>query len=151
MSQLSSTRRGWYRRHPIKIGCLVFVLVAAIALGACIRRDSQRGWTKARLEDLIVAEVPGACDRTHVEAWFDKHGIEHLYFADTTGDQAGKNTMPMLAGLRDEDLSGMVRGRIDGPEANVGFGESGRISVYFFFDKQGKMVGHLVYVFVYSL
>jgi hypothetical protein len=103
------------------------------------------------LEQLIEAEVPPGCDRQQAEAWFNKHGIMHSYFKDTIGDRSGQKTMPMLAGLSDKDLSGMVRGWIEGPEANVGFGESGRINIYFFFDKQERCVGHLVHPFVYSL
>ncbi len=114
-------------------------------------RDSKRGWTVTKLEALIGAEIQPGCNRQQAEAWFDKHSIQHSYFSDTTGDRSGNSTMPMLAGLRDQDLSGMVRGSITGPEANVGFWENGTIRVYFFFDKQGTCVGHLVFPLVYSL
>ena len=105
----------------------------------------------SKVKALIEVEVLLSCDRSQVEDWFDRHRIKHSYFVDTTGDRTGSRTMPMEAGLRDEDLSGMGRGWIVGPEANVGFGNSGRIQIYFFFDKQGCCVGHLVFPFVYSL
>lgn len=137
--------------RTLVLGCLTILVLVVVATGVWVWRDSQRGWTVARLEQLIAAEVPAGCDRLQAEAWFDRHGIEHSYFVDTTGDRSGNSTMPRLAGLRDEDLSGMVRGWIEGPEANVGFGSSGRITIYFFFDKKGHCAGHLIDPFVYSL
>ncbi|HEY7309315.1 MAG TPA: hypothetical protein VH643_08170 [Gemmataceae bacterium] len=43
----------------------------------------------------------------------------------------------------------MVRGTIDKPEANVDLIFPGEISIYFFFDKQGRLAGHLVDPFVF--
>jgi hypothetical protein len=137
--------------RAVRVGCVSALLLAVVVLGACIWRESRRGWTVANLERLVQAEVPLGCDRRHAEVWFDKHNIEHSFFADTTGDRSGMDTMPLLAGMHDDNLSGMVRGWIEGPEANVGFGQSGRITVYFFFDMQGRCAGHLVFPFVYSL
>src|SRR5262245_6672350 len=119
-------------RPMFRWGCLcslcLIILVGVVLVWVWI--ESQRGWSVSRLESLIAVEVPATADRATVEKWFDAKGISHSYYADTTGDRAGPNTMPMLAGLRDEDLSGMVRGWIDGPQANVGFFNSGRITVY---------------------
>jgi hypothetical protein len=56
--------------------------------------------------------------------------------------------MPTLAVLRDDDLSGMVRGVVTRPRAVAGFEESGRLSICLFFDKQGVCVGHLIHWFV---
>jgi hypothetical protein len=147
MSHADSAKRS----RSTAVGCLTLVLVAVAAAGTWVWRGSLRGWTVAKLEALIEAEVPRGCDRQHVEAWFKRHRIQHLYFAHTTGDRRGPYTMPMLAGLRDRDLSGMIRGTISWPEANMGFGRNGDIMVYFFFDTQGRCVGHLVHPFVVSL
>jgi len=132
------------------VGCLSLLLLVAVALAVWVWQDSKRGWTVTKLESLLAVEIQVGCDRQHVEAWLDKHEIQHSYWADTTGDRSGHSTMPMLAGLRDEDLSGMVRGWIKGSEANLGFLENGEIRVYFFFDKQGACVGHWVVPFVFS-
>jgi hypothetical protein len=86
------------------------VALTVLALASWVWIDSRRGWSVARLEALIAAEVPFDADRQAVEKWFDRHGIAHSYIVDTTGDRASQSTMPMLAGLRDEDLGGMVRG-----------------------------------------
>jgi hypothetical protein len=132
-------------------GCLCLIVLAVVAITTWALIDSRRGWSVARLEASIAAEVPSGADRWTIEKWFDGHRISHDFLVDTTGDRSGHSTMPMLAGLRDGDLGGMVRGLIWGSEANVGFLESGRIALYFFFDKEGRLVGHLVDPFIYSL
>ena len=142
-----------YRLVLPLVACFLFVLhVTYLAfLWYWPSDDAQIGRSVVNLEQLIQAEVPPDCDLKQALAWFDRHGIQREYFADTTGDRVGRRTMPMIAGLRDEDLSGMARGWIDGLDANLGFGRSVRITVYFFFDHQGRRVGHLVHPFVYSL
>ena len=149
MSQENPMKRGF----GLLLTALGFsALLAASLMGLWMMwDDSQVGRSVAALEQLIQAEVPPDCDPQQAGAWFERHGIDHDFFPDTTGDRAGSRTMPMLAGLRDEDLGGMARGCIDGLDAHLGFGRSGRITVYFFFDKQGRRAGHLVHPFVYSL
>lgn len=145
-------RQGGFR-GPL-VGCAI-LLALLIGIGGWLwwvgEREAQRGWTKEMLENRIQQEIGPGSDRGQVERWFEKHRIEHWYAADTTQDRAGSQTMPEIAGLRDAELSGMVRGWIDGPDANVGGGSNGRITIYFFLDKQGRVVGHLVHPFVYSL
>jgi hypothetical protein len=150
MSQAHSDKRGC---RPPLTGCLALVVLAVLAVTAWVWWDSQRGWTVAKLERLIAAEVPPHGDRQQVEAWFNRHGIEHWYIPDKSKPWPGPGSSITLrlAGLRDEDVSALVAGKIEGPEANVGFLQSGRIWVYFFLDKQGRVVGHLVRPFVYSL
>jgi hypothetical protein len=125
-------------------------LLVVGAVGSLVWWD-QRGWTVARLERRIKAEVPPGCGRAEVEAWLDRQGIRRSYWEDTTGTRyQDGTTMPILAGLDPKDLSGMVRGDIAPSEgANVNWLFPGRISIYFFFDKQGRRVGHLVHPFVY--
>lgn len=131
--------------------CAGHILIfPALACGAWFWRECQRGWTEARLERSIAAEIELGCGRKQVETWFNTHGIRYQYFSDTTGDRVGASTMPMLAGLNDSSLGGMLRRWIDGPEANVGFFELGYIQIFFFFDHAGTCVGHLVRPFIYS-
>jgi hypothetical protein len=103
-----------------------------------------------KLERLIQEEVPPGCGRATSEMWFDRHAIRYSWIVDTTGDRYGNRTMPELVGLRCDDLGGMLRGEIYGPEANVDWLYTGRIHVYFFFDKQDRLVGHLVDPFVFA-
>ena len=129
----------------MRVGLLLFIAVAA---GGC----GGSGTAAAnRLDKAIRTEVPAVATRQQAEAWLDARGVDHIYLTDTTGDRSGSQTMPMLAGLQDEDLGGMVRGMITCPNTAAGVKESGRLSIYFFFDKQGGCVGHLVHWFEYSL
>lgn len=112
---------------------------------------------KQRFDDAIRREVPPAATRSQVEAWFDQHGIDHAYFEDVRGDRRGvpgkpgSVSMAEFASLREEDLSGMVRGTIHCPDERARIGDSGSFSIYFFFDKQQTCVGHLVDWLRYSL
>ena len=132
------------RRWPLFI-----FLAVLIAGGAALWRYSQRGWTVSKLEKLIRAELSPGCDRRQLESWFDRHGISCSYSTDMTADFLGGRTAPGSAGLRAEDLSGMVRGTIEGPDANVGLLTAGRITVYLFLDRQGRWVGHWIKPFAY--
>ena len=112
---------------------------------------SQRGWTVAKVERSIHTEVAPDCDRRTVEAWFDRHGIRHYWFENASEGVQVLRTRTQSVGFRNEDVSGMLRGDIEGPEVNVDLVFPGRIFIYFFFDKQGRRIGHVVDPFVYNL
>lgn len=133
-----------HRRRTLRTGCLAVLLFALLGSGGGLWWYSEHSWTAAKLERLIAVEIPAGCDRATAEAWFDRHGIQYGWSEDTTGDGRGNQTMPEWAGLESSDLSGMLRGHINGPAANVDWIVPGRIIIYFFFDKQGRCVGHLV-------
>jgi hypothetical protein len=127
-------------RFPIPcVGCLSIVLLVPIVGVTWALVDSQRGWTEARLEKAIQAELPAGCDREQVEKWFDMHGIGHAYVKHKSDVHA------------DDSKIRQITGWIEGREANVGFGESGRITIDFFFDDEGRCIGHRIDPFVYSL
>ncbi len=128
---------------------LVFALFASI--GSWYWRASQRGWTVSKLERLIQAEVPLGCNRPFVETWLDRQGITHSYFPGPSRDRRGKQTMPEIAGLDPSKVNETVRGEIGVSEANVSVVFSGTISIYFFFDAKGRLIGSLVDPFVYEL
>jgi hypothetical protein len=110
---------------------------------------THHGWTVAKVERLIEAEVPRRCSRATAAAWFRRHKIDYTRFEGFPGDMRGHQTMAELAGLRSDEIGETLRGEID--EANLDLICHGTISVYFFFDKQGRLAGHLVHPFVYSL
>lgn len=129
---------------------LAIVSVLALVLGGVwAGRSPRRGWTVDKVQRLIRAEVPPGCDRGAAESWFDRHGIRHFWFDDVTGDRRGGRTMPDMAGLRSDQLLGMLRGDIEGADADVDWLFPGRIGVYFFFDRQGRRVGEVVDPLVY--
>src|SRR5258708_6541869 len=90
------------QRRRSLIGVCLALMVVWILLA--IWWDSQRGWTVSRLERLVRAEVASDFKRADVEEWFDRHHIQHSYYSKTTGELYGQSTMPMLAGLRGEDI-----------------------------------------------
>src|SRR5207249_2843833 len=98
------------------VGCAVFFLLLLGGYAGLLWWNSQRGLTVAKVERWIKEEVPPGCDRQFVEAWFDRHGISHDWTDDTEGAKRDHKTLPQLAGLRSEELSGMVYGKISGPE-----------------------------------
>lgn len=128
----------------------VLSLLVLIAGGSAYWYISQRGWTVSKLERLIRTELTPGCDRQQLESWCDRHGIPRAYFTDTMADFLGGRTAPGSAGLRAEDLSGMVRGVIEGPQANVSLFLNGRITVYLFLDRQGRWKGHWIEPFAYT-
>jgi hypothetical protein len=106
----------------------------------------QRGWTVGKIDRLVQAEVPLGSTRQEAEEWLDSHGFPHEYFADVTLDRVDEQTAPRAAGLSERDLGGLVRGMVF--DANVDLVFEGYINVYFFFDHEGRLAGHLVRHFV---
>ncbi len=141
MSEGNAKRR-WY--GLVLCGLFVLLLVGC----GWLWWVSHRGWTVANVEQLINAELSPRSDRATAEAWFTRHDIQFDWFEDTTGDRRGDKTMPELVGLKNDELGGMLRGKINHPEANLSLLFPGTISIYFFFDKNGRQVGRLVDPFV---
>jgi hypothetical protein len=98
----------------------------------------------AKWEGLVKTELASGSDRKKAEAWFAKHGIKPEYRTDTAGDGVGGKSVSSLAGLRDSDLSGMLRCQIGCRELHWADEIGGWITIYLFFDKQGRFVGHYV-------
>jgi hypothetical protein len=132
-------------------GCATFLLVAVGGCMGWVWWASQRGLTVAKLERSIRAEVPPRCDRQVIDAWFDRHRFPHSWSEDTRVGGRGNQTMAELAGLRDEELSGVCYAVVEGPEVNVDLVFSGRIGIYFFFDERGRYAGHYIDAFAYEL
>jgi hypothetical protein len=124
----------------------IIALTALIASGiAYISGESQKGWTVAKIDRLINAQIPLGCDQQQIESWLDKLGIRHNYTTETWEYMTANGyTMPTLAGLNPATLDGMIVGRIEGKDANVSLFFSGRISLFFFFDHKGAYVGHYI-------
>jgi hypothetical protein len=114
------------------LGCLLLVLLACGTGAGWLWWTTQRGWTVAKVKQLIRQELPPGCGREQVEAWFDRHGIEYGYCEEVAGNK---------------ELSGTLEGEIE--DANVDLIFSGEISVCFFFDKNGRMVSHRIRRFVF--
>jgi len=131
------------KRWLIVCGLAVF-LVASAATGYWIA--FLRGWTVGQVERLVRTEIPPGSARLEVEAWLKNHNIKYAYLDDVTRNRLDGQSVPQRAGLAERDLSGMVEGYI--ANANVDAIYQGSILVYFFFDREGRLVGHLIYPLV---
>jgi hypothetical protein len=131
-------RRRWLIAAAVLL--FIFASVAMLYWFAFLR-----GWTVAKIEHLVGAEIPVGSPRPEVEASLKKLGIKHSYFHDVTKGNIASihgQTLPQRAGLAERDLSGMVEWVID--DANVDLFHPSYIYVYFFFDREERLVGHLV-------
>jgi hypothetical protein len=148
------TRKGQAMAALLCIGRVTragFVFVAVMSASACGSRASSGDEVARRLDQAIRAEVPVGAPRSQAEAWLIGRGILHEYLAGAPGDRSGQKSMPELAGLRDEDVAGTLRAMIACPDSKLGVSDSGQLKVYFFLDRQGASIGHLVHWFEYSL
>jgi hypothetical protein len=135
-----------FPRRRIWIACGILALIVLGSASGLYWTIFLRGWTVGKIERLVQAEVPLAITRQEAEAWLDSHGFAHEYFADVTLDRVEGQTPARAAGLSDRDLGGLVRGMVF--DANVDLVSKGYINVYLFFDRDGRLVGHLVRPFV---
>jgi hypothetical protein len=122
-----------------------------LMVGGCGLRlwlDPDRRWTEDRLERAIAKDLPPGSDRPTVEAWLDRRRLPHTWSDSVTTHWRGMRTMPELAGLRNSDLSGMLVGELQSDQAKVDLFFAGELRVFFFFDKQGRCVGHYLDPFV---
>jgi hypothetical protein len=140
--------------HGLAFFLLVVCLLTPVV--AWFVYDNNHDWTVAKLQRLIQSEIPPNSDRVQAEMWFERLGI-HYFISDGSkgGGMVGKKTLIELAGLNADDISGIVIGQLKAdrgsPRANLGWGRNGGITIYFFLDRQGRLAGHLVHPFVYSL
>ena len=135
-------------RSRIRIGCLALGLVLLMGGAAWLAWSTFHGWTSTKVERLIQAEVPTSSDREQVAAWFERHDIPHGYFEGTAGTSSFNTEIALRLGLRLDDVSGVEQGNICG--ANEHFRYPSDIFIYFVFDSQGHLAGHLVDAMVYG-
>lgn len=135
------------KRRPFS-AILIKVAVVAGILGVVLWWYLERGWSVRKVESLIGSQLPKGCGRDHAEKWFRGHAIQFEWMDGEPGDMVGPTqiqsarTMSQLAGLGNVKIQGTLRGNI--PNANVDLLFNGSIWVYFFFDADGRCVGHLV-------
>src|SRR5262245_38385129 len=153
---------GSTRRFPPWVGSLLLVAGCLAPVVGWLIYENNRAWTVGKIEHLIRTELRPNCSREDVEAWFEKHGLKHGFSTDPNGaGMMGDKTPLMLAGLGDKEISGtacaLMYRKVFGedednywPMSNVVW-LNVSITIRFFIDKQGRVIGHLVYPYVYSL
>jgi hypothetical protein len=134
-------------RSRTRIVCLSVGLLLLIGGASWLAWSLFHGWTSAKAERRIQAELPACCDRGQVQAWFERHGILHEYFEGTTGTSSFNVELALRLGLKLEDVSGVEQGVC---EANEHFLYPSALYIYFVFDAQGRLAGHIVDAMVYG-
>jgi hypothetical protein len=141
------TRPGHKR---LRTGCFVLAAFACVGIVTWLGWTLFHGCTSAEVERLIQHEVPPGCNQDKVRAWFNDRGILHRYFEGTAGTSSFNIDLGQRIGLRPEDVGGVEQGFIPESEANEHFLFPSDISIYFVFDKQGRLAGHLVDSMIYG-
>ncbi|HBI46662.1 MAG TPA: hypothetical protein DDY78_27980 [Planctomycetales bacterium] len=144
----SQTKRpiGWLR-----LGCYFIVLVAVLLTVGVVWFHWDSRPTVRAIENIVTKEGPAVgSTKADVEAWLDARQIlnHRRGLNDAGGYPAGLPPTQLcdLSGL--EDAEGVV-GKIPYEGGLLEF--NGEIWIYFFFDKAGQMMKHVVHKWEYFL
>ena len=125
-----------------------WVWIYFVILAACVGYvwyQYEKGWTPHKVERALKQGIPFGSTRNQVEDWLAKMAWNQTgNFAVMTGDVDAQ-----LAGLDLKELSGAIGAAV--PDSNVDLIWPGYIAVYFYFDRNGRLVKYLVKPFVFSL
>jgi hypothetical protein len=133
---------------------LIVVPIAGALLGivgSWLYRESNRGWSAARLERSIQAESPPIATEQQAAKWFEANKIDYQVVGADGGYQIGNQYMTQIAGYSSAQVDHVVRGGLRDAEANLGLFSNGWIHIFFFIDSNGNCLGHYIYEFVYAL
>jgi hypothetical protein len=137
-------------RSRIAFRIVVFALLGVLLLLCWVGWRQLRtrvNWTVQDIEQMVRTEVQADATRQEVEEWFARHGLKAQYLDGNETDSLGGKTVLEMAGLSKDEVASFARG--DLPEAEVDLLRERHIFVYFFFDRGGKVIGHLVEPFDY--
>jgi hypothetical protein len=140
-------------RHPRKwswkkrlawIGAAAVALVVVTVFG-WLESYGMYGLTGERAEQMVSAALPDGSTRDQVETWLDAHGIQHgrcgrFYTIQRNNIYPRLKTLPIESEVT-----------ADVPDAFTSWrGRHGGIQMFFFFDKDGKLLMHIVDGFFYG-
>lgn len=126
-------------RRGLTVGRMMVIvaLCAPIAAGGSwYWRATHRGWTVARVENLIRSEVPPRATRAEVIAWRDRHGL--LPYWDGDGQVAAHARAAQMDLSRCQTYEMAI---ISYPRANADLLTGGQIVTVFLFDGRDQLVG----------
>jgi hypothetical protein len=133
-------------RRAINLALVVIGTFAA-ALSAFLWYEMEKGWTPSKVEREIQLKLPPGSTRPQVEAWLDSihpdgsFYVDRYYFKGTTNlGLIGNQTPLQLSGLPPDQIAGAFRATFHSANVNLIF--AGWIDVYFFFDKNDRLLGH---------
>jgi hypothetical protein len=137
------------RKRKLRLSLLVIVGLAVAASGSWIAWNALHGWTQARLEARITAELPTGYTREDAEGFLDRHGIYHEYYPGVK-EGSFNDYAVKTAGLSERDVAGVVTGHVTPGEANEHWLLPSDIDIHFFIDPRGKVIGHWVDPIIYG-
>jgi hypothetical protein len=101
------------------------------------------------VEQQIRADVPIGTLRPAVEDYLQRRGLEFVAVEGATEDRRDNVRVVELAGLGDRDLGSTIRARVE--PALVDPVWSGEVTVYFFFDSKGRLIGYAFLPWAHTL
>lgn len=136
---------GSWRRTAHRLRWLAAVVVLLGVAGGFLWYQFENGWNPQKVERMLATDLPPGSSREQVMSWLGSHGLKtHVYhnLNREAIDREGDKTIVELSGLDERDLGGLIRGIIY--DANVDLFSTGDIMIYFFFDKSGRLLKHMV-------
>ncbi len=124
----------------------VFTLLVLASATALYWFSFLRGQTVGSVERLVRAEIPLGSERSEVETVLLQHGIKYSKHDVTQGTRLNGQSVPQLATQTDSDIGWTTETYVY--DANVDSIYTGMILVYFLFDHDGRLVGHVVHPWV---
>jgi hypothetical protein len=125
-------------RHPLVRRLLPVLLLTVLA--AFIWYEGTKGWTPEEVGWQVKAALPRGSMRTEVQEWLDSQAFPSGSSAPSRGPW-----LPSAAGVDPDQVSGAISAQVPSPNVNWRSQEA-RIAITFFFDNEGRLLGHVVVV-----
>src|SRR5689334_12134936 len=102
---------------------LIVVPIAGMLLGivgSWFYRESNRGWSAARLERSIQAESPAIVTEQQAAQWFEANKIGYFVVGPTGGLEVGNRCITQIAGFSPVQVDHVLQGYLREDKANLG-------------------------------
>jgi hypothetical protein len=137
---------------------LGLALVLVCLAGAVLWWVLQKGPTLKQVEKRVRAGVPLGQTQVDVETWLTANGIspgmygqQYVIVEGPTKDQRGADRIVDLAApqISEDEIGTTIRARVE--PAFTDFLFDGEVTVYFFFDKRGILIGYVFSPWIHAL
>jgi hypothetical protein len=101
------------------------------------------------VEQRVRAGLPLGTTRADTDAWLREQGLPFVSVKGATEDQIGPERVAERAGMAGRQVGSTIRATVYPAFVSVVW--SGDVSVYLFFDPDGKLIGYDFVPFMYAL